>query len=427
MREGLESAGDLSRVNLLVAQGITAGLTRIKMGGIDLVVVDTATLERAHDSTQRLALEQAARAQAEEAAARSRFLFQISDILASSIDYTQTLPAVANLLVPLLADACLIEVLEESGEQRRIASRSGWRNGNIDETTGVRVVVPLTAREHSYGSLTLLRHGGFDHYSSEDVAFANECTRKIAMAIDVARLYQAREDVIGVVSHDLRNPLNVISLAAALLERGMTSREAIARQADKIRRGVGRMNRLISDLLDITRLDRNALPMSPRRLDVQSLVSDACDMIRTLAEAKQIALCRDLPEGLPPLFADRERLLQVLSNLLDNAIKFTPPGGEVTASVRCQAETMRFCIIDNGPGIPADDLPKVFNRFWQGGSDSRRGAGLGLAIAKRIVQTHGGRISVESDFGSGSTFSFSLPVRTEHIVDEQSSEDAASA
>jgi len=362
--------------------------------------------KRAETTGRLLVHEQAARAHAEETAARSRHLFQVTDILGSSLDYERTLPDVAAELVPLLADSCTVEVLEDNGEHRRIRSRDG---SNVMDAAAV-LAVPLATRDQELGMLRLARDSTNDPFTTEDVAFANECARKIAAAIDTARLYRAREDVIGIVSHDLRNPLNVITLALSTLDRAAATPEPVMKQMVKIRRSVERMHRLIEDLLDITRLEGGRLPMTRRSIDVAPLATDACDMLRALAEHKGITLRREVAAEIPPIHADRERMLQVLSNLLGNAIKFTPQGGIVALSVGLDgAAGVRFVVADNGPGIAAKDLPKLFNRFWQGSSNRRKGTGLGLAIAKGIVQAHGGRIGVDSELGTGSSFYFTVP------------------
>jgi signal transduction histidine kinase len=244
--------------------------------------------------------------------------------------------------------------------------------------------------------------------SAEEVKIAQELARRVAMAIDNARLYQAREDVISVVSHDLRNPLNVIALATAILGRGQIS-DTQRKHLGKIERSMQRMNRLIEELLDITKLESNTLPISRTTVGVQSLIADTYDMMRPIAEEKGVSLERELGPETARLFADRERMLQVLSNLVGNAVKFTSPGGRVMLAAQHRAGLVRFSVEDTGPGIAADDLSRVFDRYWQGGRESRQGAGLGLAIAKGIVHAHGGEIGVDSVLGKGSTFWANIP------------------
>ncbi len=363
--------------------------------------------KRAEEAGRRLLCEQAARNQAEHAAERSRKLFQMADVLDSSLDSHETLPAVADLLVPDMADQCVLEVDEEIGERWRIERVAPGCDGPCE---GATLEVSLQSRGRPLGRLVLARKAGGETYSADDVAFAHVCARKIALAVDSALLYRAREEVIGVVSHDLRNPLNVISLAAQTLERLGGDLGPAVKHAVKIRRGVERMRRLIEDLLDITRLDGGGLPMNPRTVDVPTLLDDACDHLRAIAEEKRITLLKEANDDLPAIEGDRERLLQVLSNLVGNALKFTPVDGQVTIAATRVDDEMIFRITDNGPGIPPEDLSKVFNRYWQGGREVRQGAGLGLAIARRIVLAHHGRITVESVVGAGSTFIFTIPL-----------------
>jgi signal transduction histidine kinase len=169
------------------------------------------------------------------------------------------------------------------------------------------------------------------------------------------------------------------------------------------------MSRLIQDLLDVTRLDAGTLSIQPRRLGVNVLLEDADEMLRPVAENSGLTLVTDEADGLRPLRADRDRVLQVLWNLVGNAVKFTPPGGSVTLSVHPDGDMARFAVTDTGPGIPEKDVPRVFDRFWQASRSDKRGAGLGLSIARGIVEAHGGRIWVSSVLHRGSTFSFTLP------------------
>jgi signal transduction histidine kinase len=134
------------------------------------------------------------------------------------------------------------------------------------------------------------------------------------------------------------------------------------------------------------------------------------DALRPLADAKRIDLSAECPEGMPPVLADRERLLQVFANLGGNALKFTPAGGRVTIRVAAVGDVARFVVLDTGPGIAPEHLPRVFDRYWQDGGTAASGHGLGLAIAKGIVEAHGGRVGVTSTLGSGSAFSFSVPL-----------------
>jgi signal transduction histidine kinase len=183
-------------------------------------------------------------------------------------------------------------------------------------------------------------------------------------------------------------------------------------QLQAIHRSAERMYRLVHDLLDVTEIEAGKLPVARSPTGVDVLVTDAIELLRPLANAKRIALETELPPALPPVAADRERVLQVFSNLGGNAIKFTSQGGRVEIRASLRDAMVEFTVRDSGPGIASEELPHVFDRFWQAKKTARSGAGLGLAIAKGIVEAHGGDIRAESELGRGSSFLFTLPVAT---------------
>ena len=178
------------------------------------------------------------------------------------------------------------------------------------------------------------------------------------------------------------------------------------------------MNRLIQDLLDVAKLEAGRVGIAARELDVPPLIAEAHDMLQSLAEEKSVRLDRDVAEGLPRITADAGRVLQVLSNLVGNAIKFTPEGGRIVIGAKPVVAGVEFFVSDTGPGIPPDQLERIFGRFWQADAADRRGIGLGLTIAKGIMDAHGGRLWVESTLGQGTTFRFilgtMLPLTSEH-------------
>jgi signal transduction histidine kinase len=225
---------------------------------------------------------------------------------------------------------------------------------------------------------------------------------------DARREINAREEVLKIVSHDLRNPLNTISMSAGLMLEVDLPAEQRAKQLSLIKRAGERMNRLIQDLLDVAKLDAGRLGIDPRPTEIAPLIAEAEEMLRPIASDKSIRLDVVTAGQLPRITADAGRVLQVLSNLVGNAVKFTPPEGRVTIRVEPFAGSVRFCVSDTGSGIPPEQLPHIFGRFWQADRSDRRGIGLGLAIAKGIVEAHGGRISVESRVGEGTSFYFTL-------------------
>ncbi|MEO5509851.1 MAG: hybrid sensor histidine kinase/response regulator [Longimicrobiales bacterium] len=223
---------------------------------------------------------------------------------------------------------------------------------------------------------------------------------------------RARDDVLAAVSHDLRNPVSTVFTAASLLidmeELPAATRK---RQLDIIRRTALRMDRLIQDLLDVARLENGALVVNKGLESLNSLMQEVQDGFASVAEAEHVELRFEKPnqDWLFPI--DRGRVLQVFSNLIGNALKFTPADGTVVVSSVVKDGNIEFCVADTGAGIPLDALPHIFDRFWQGKEKKSAGAGLGLAISKGIVEGHGGTIWAESTEGAGSRFYFTLPMK----------------
>ena len=256
-------------------------------------------------------------------------------------------------------------------------------------------------------------------FSEGDEAILTQLAQMCSVALENARLYKAaqdatraRDDLVAIVSHDLRNPIHTINMAASFLldvapaeDRRVTTR----RQLDVIRRSANRANRLISDLLDVARIQAGGMAVEPVPVEAASLVQEAMEAATPLASGKKLTLQRELPEDLPSVCSDRDRVLQVFGNLIGNAIKFTPEGGRITIRAENEPHEVRFAVCDTGPGIPPEHLPHVFDRYWQAKSTAKLGTGLGLSIAKGIVEAHGGRIWVESEPGQGASFLFTLP------------------
>jgi signal transduction histidine kinase len=178
---------------------------------------------------------------------------------------------------------------------------------------------------------------------------------------------------------------------------------------DVINRGAKRMNRLIQDLLDVARMEAGQLTVERARLSAGGLIAEAVDVQRPLASSSSLELRVEVGPDVAEVWGDRDRLLQVLENLIGNGIKFTQAGGRITAGATSRDDEVVFWVADTGCGIPSESLPQVFDRFWQATRTGRQGAGLGLPIAKGIVEAHGGRIWVESTAGTGSTFFFTIP------------------
>jgi signal transduction histidine kinase len=217
----------------------------------------------------------------------------------------------------------------------------------------------------------------------------------------------ARDEMLGIVAHDLRNPLAVISMRASIL-RETSSSEKVRRGAESIEKVAEQMERLIRSLLDVSIIEAGRFAVSPTRCEVGGLVRESLTMFEGAAEKKQIELVAAIEPGLD-VRADRERVIQVLSNLLGNAIKFTPEGGRVQVAAGGDAGRVRFSVTDTGPGISPAHLDHVFDRYWKEDGATAKGTGLGLFIARSIVEAHGGQISAASTPGSGASFTFTLP------------------
>jgi signal transduction histidine kinase len=255
-------------------------------------------------------------------------------------------------------------------------------------------------------------HHGFD-FSSDLLMF-------FVLAVVIARLItslheasrradqasRAREQVLAVVAHDLRNPLAAIKLNMAALRSRATPPETALRQIDTVERAATRMERLIADLVDATRLEQGGVDLTIGDEPVDGILNEAVELFAAQAREKGLALQAKGCVERTTVRCDRSRLLQVLANLLANAVRLTPAGGQVSVRADVQSSGVRFEVEDTGPGIPAENLPHVFERYWRA---DRKGAGLGLFIAQSLVRAQGGIIEIDSHPGVGARFFFTLP------------------
>jgi len=399
-----------------------------------------------------------------------RFLADVGTVLAS-LDFDATLRNVVELAVRDLAELAVLFALDEDGDLRRVTAASrdprlAWcadvmvqlpaiapanhpmwqvlhsgipvqRNLDPDQYETVAetpehlaalraaqprsiIGVPLRVGAKSLGALFVASTSR--RYDADDQRLTEALARRCALFIENARLHrseqraiQSRDDVLGIVAHDLRNPLGTILMQAGLLAHLGALNGQTRRPAEVIQRAARRMNRIIQDLLDVTRmesghlvLDRAALPTA--QVIAELVESQRAQLPATGAPAIRLAAARVLPEVL----ADRDRLHQILENLVGNALKFTPADGEITVGAALDGDDhVRLWVADTGPGIPPEHLPHLFDRFWQARRVARTGGvGLGLPIVKGLVEAHGGRVWVDSRVGAGSTFCFTLPCAT---------------
>jgi PAS domain S-box-containing protein len=398
-----------------------------------------------------------------------RFLAEAGDTLAMSLDFQETVTNVARLAVRELADYCVLYLVDESGSISAVRAVSrdpskAWvcelavRPGTLPsksfpiawtvlDTRRPMVVprvppevveratpeafaellraaaptsvmgVPLFAHGTRVGAMVLVSSVPEREYGPDDVRLAEELGLRGGLAIENARLYgearravRARDEVLGIVAHDLRNPLNAILLQChAMVRHGPEVERRSHQRVDAVCRAATRMNRLIQDLLDVARIERGGLSIQQAVVSASEMASEAVEAQRPLAESSSLDIRLDVSGELPQVWADRERVLEVFENLIGNAIKFTKPGGHITVGANRQDHEDVFWVSDTGRGISTGDLPHVFERFWQSHQAEGRGAGLGLTIAKGIVEAHGGRIWAESVPGQGSTISFTIP------------------
>jgi signal transduction histidine kinase len=415
----------------------------------------------ARTSDLRLIEERRARTTAERAQQALRTASDATAVLLSTFDYRAALRHVARIVGTELGSGCVIDIDEDLGFERFahvpahsegvVASTLSDLVGNVvryrsavatarvspsvpDGDARSRVVatqarralgvdwivsVPISVDGASVlGVLTVF--GSTPQHGPLPISVAGELARRAANAIENGRLYLAaieaarqREQVLSMVSHDLKNSFCVILMSVARVLEVMPENERRQRgrsQLELIERSARRMMKLVADLLDVAAIDAGQLSVTPRPCAVRGVVDEVFDDLGPAAKAAGVELVCEVPEELPHAQADAHRLTQVLTNLVGNAIKFTPTGGSVTArAVVTDDKTLTVSIADTGVGIPAAHIEHVFDRFWHGPT-GKTGSGLGLAICRGLVERSGGRIWAQSSAGSGTTMSFTLPL-----------------
>lgn len=372
-------------------------------------------------------------------------LGEVCTTLVETLDYRRSLARVARLLGRRVGTACVIDVRGRSPSQivhagsipepalidvlgplleRAVGRRAALTIDHPLVTLAAEelkvawiIVLPLRARDEVVGAMALL---GPEHRPPLLArAQFDMIARHLAAAITNGQLYEAaadaarlRDELLAAVSHDLKNPLNVILLSASRMRDGGPDAQWVGGQpaAEIIHRSAQRMRRLVADLLDIAQLDARQMRLRPAPHDPRALVSEAVAALRPMAIEARVSLDHELGADLPHVRIDADRIQQVLSNLIGNAVKFTRPGGRVCVRARVHEGALEIAVADSGIGIAPEDLPHVFDRFWRARDVRQSGTGLGLCIAKSIVELSGGAISAESEPGVGTVVRVTLPV-----------------
>lgn len=421
------------------------------------------------------AVEQAV-AEAKTAQKRLSFLADASTLLTSSLDYTDTLNRLSRLAVLSIADYCIVDIMEADGNLQQVATAHTDRskeeilkkiryyhqdndNSLYSPMTVLRtgqpilrshisdafltvmavndehldllrqlkpqssITVPLKAGEQLLGVITFGSTKATRHYNADDLALAEDLTRRAALAIENARLYtqaqqalQVRDQFLAIAAHEFKTPMTGIMGIAQLLLRDFNRDENIKpRHKERLHLLVEqtqRLNRLIMSLLDLSRLENGQLKLDQKEMDITELVQHTAENWNLLLEKHTLEY---LPCAEKPLtvFADELRLEQVLQNLLQNAIKYSPDGGIITLAVEYNTDRVLIKVTDHGMGIPKEALSQIFNRFYRvetSNSVQINGLGLGLYVVREIINLHNGTVAVVSTEGKGSTFIITLPL-----------------
>lgn len=408
---------------------------------------------------------------------RARFSSEVSTRLAQTLSVQETFEQIIHLAVPSIADWCAIDLLREDGrlgesvavhhvdagkiealrqlrreyppdpelpggiynvirtgepllmpdipEEVMARSARDERHLALMRSLGLKsgLAVPLAVRGENIGALSMAIATSGRRLSKKDLELAIELSHRASFALANAQLYEraqeevrVRESILAIVSHDLKNPLGAIMMSAGVLHQLAIAGDGnrrIAEVASRIQRASDRMHRLISDLLDFASIQAGRLAIEPSVHDAAKILDDARESFALNAEESGIELLMRAAPELPPLFCDRDRIIQVLTNIISNAFKVTPHGGRVELNVRGDgAGFVQFSVRDTGPGVPESEQLRIFERYFRGEDTRYKGTGLGLAIAKGLVEAHAGRIWTEGVASGGACFAFTVPTTT---------------
>jgi signal transduction histidine kinase len=324
--------------------------------------------------------------------------------------------------VPASASASVLAsaVAPAEGDARpRVHSAAETASELLGRGLTSEITADLQGQHGRLGRITFASTRRSPRYGIFDLIVANAFAQRVATALEQAALVHRsasaalrRDQLLATVSHDLRNPLTAIlaGTQGLLASEGTTTSTGRHRRLEAIRRSAERMNRLTEDLLSVVQLDHGGIALRRSASSVHGMLAEVASLFEPLAAQRSQTLVVSTPSPDIVLKCDSDRMLQVLSNLVGNALKFTPDHGRIELRAWLAREHVCFSIADDGPGIPASSLAHVFDVGWQANPCDHRGLGLGLAIARALVLVHGGDIWVESRAGAGATFLFTLPL-----------------
>lgn len=364
---------------------------------------------------------------------------ELVSTLGATLDFDEVLTIITETLVSEFADVCIVDIDEEDQSRRaRVTTRDpylSWVSEALKhvEEQGERatepllfknatpeqlarwlpgrsslkalrtiapssaMVMPLVAGEKRLGQIFILSNNPVRRYSARDMSLASSLIMRGGQGLHRTILYrsavratQARDAVLGIVAHDLRNPLQLIMLRAAEVRKLPVEGSDVL--GETIASATMRMNHLIQDILDVGQLESGHFALRSQRMIPNDVISDVVEAQLPLASQASLELRVDAPSHLPEIWGDQDRLIQIFENLIGNAIKFTKPGGRITLGAEANSEEVVFSVSDTGVGIAEENVPHIFDRFWQAAAGRRRGAGLGLPIVKGLVDAHGGRV-----------------------------------
>jgi PAS domain S-box-containing protein len=406
---------------------------------------------------------------------RQQLLNSVSEKLASSLDQELTLQEIAQLIVPVMADYCRIAVLDEEHQIKDIVANhiepekislvrelyeqykdrfnSTYGLQRLLETGQPELItvvtpeivapfikenpailpiinalgltsymgIPLIARDKVIGAITFSSTQPQRHYTHEDLTFAQELARRIALTLDNARLYaeaqQAitlRDGFISIASHELKTPVTSLKLYVQLLQKQLSRRgeENLIRSFAKMDAQLNKLTLLIEDLLNVSRIEHGKLDFHEDWFDLNEVVKETVEQIQTTTSKQHIRIEGSISQLV---WGDRDRIGQVLTNLMTNAAKFSPQSDTIIVQLTETQDTVKVSVQDFGIGIEKEHLNHIFDRFHRGSDPEEKtypGLGMGLYIAREIIKRHGGTLSVESEKGKGSLFSFTLPYKS---------------